>query len=107
MSQKTSKPCGWYNRLVAAACFQAWTRAVHQSRRVEVTQLKVRLQSLNGSIWNKNKDELVQEAIHQLGWTEEQARGETVGQLRLHLKELKDSVRSAQPELMPKGTARM
>ena len=42
------------------------------------------------SIWQMRKGELVELAISELGWTRRQAEAETVGQLRLALREMKD-----------------
>ena len=46
-------------------------------------------------------------AQHQLGWTEQQAKKETVAQLRLHLRELQGMIRNREPDLLPKNLGRL
>ena len=74
-------------------CCHHWVRAVNSKLRVDIVKLNARLASFTQSLWSKNKEELVQMAQHQLGWTEQQAKKETVAQLRLHLRELQDLIR--------------
>ena len=88
-------------------CFHNWVRAVNNKLRSEVVKLNVRLASFTQSLWSKKKEELVQMAQHQLGWTEQQAKKETVAQLRLHLRELQGMIRNREPDLLPKNLNRM
>ena len=79
------------------------------SLRMTNRELKVKAANKGAadSLWNKNKPELVEDAVHFLGWTREHAQGQTVGQLRLHLKEFRDEIKGAKPELLPKGLTNM
>lgn len=88
-------------------CFHHWVRAVNIKLRSDVVKLSVRLASFTQSLWSKNKEELVQLAQHQLGWTEQQARKETVAQLRLHLREFQNLIRHREPDLLPRNLGKM
>ena len=107
MNQSTWRTSALYKRRFLAGCFRAWASAVTAKTRADNVQLRVRLAGLTTNVWTKNKAELVQEAVHHLGWTQEQAEKETVGQLRLHLKELKEQIVGAEPALLPKGMDKM
>ena len=64
------------------------------------------------SIWQMRKAELVELAVLELGWPRRQAEAETVGQLRLALREMRDEQKAttalASPQsALPKGLNRM
>ena len=107
MNRRTWKPYAMHQRRFLEVCFHNWVRAVNSKLRSEVVKLNVRLAPFTQSLWSKNKEELVQMAQHQLGWTEQQAKKETVAQLRLHLRELQGLIRNKEPDLLPKNLNRM
>ena len=69
--------------------------------------LRVRTAGSSKFLWRKPKAELIEDAIHFLGWTREAAEDMTVGQLRLYLKEVHDELKAMEPQLLPKGLAKM
>ena len=81
--------------------------AVRGYLEAEVIRLTKRLgRKESESIWDMRKPALVEQVIKRLGWSREQAESETVGQLRLHLKEL-NQTEKAEKAVLPKGLARM
>ena len=90
----------WAAWLLAHAC------AMRGYLEAEVTRLVHRLGKKKESIWEMRKPALVEQAMRRLGWTRDQAEAETVGQLRLYLKELNEAEK-VENVLLPKGLARM
>jgi len=74
--------------------------------KAEVERLKkLVLKGEEVSIWKMRKQELVETAVRLLGWSRSYAEKETVGQLRLYLKEENDRQKTA--GLIPKGLTKM
>ena len=94
-------------------CFQEWVKYhainVRGHLEAEILTLRNQLSSYgsNGkiSIWKMRKAELVEYGVTILGWDRQTAETETVGQLRLYLKEAGEVAKPDQ--VLPKGLNRL
>ena len=93
-------------RKVFAAWLIAHVSAVRGYLEAEVQRLQSKLVKKTSSIWEMRKPALVEAAIKNLGWSRDKAESETVGQLRLYLKEAKTAKEPIKNHL-PTGLQRM
>jgi len=93
-------------RKVFAAWLIAHVSAVRGYLEAEVQRLQSKLVKKTSSIWEMRKPALVEAAIKNLGWSRDKAESETVGQLRLYLKEAK-TAKKAITNHLPTGLQRM
>jgi len=107
MIRTTFGGAAWHRRRSLALYFAGWLRAVLLSLRMAIQALKLKAAGEAAGLWQKTKEELVQGAVRFLGWTREDAQAQTVGQLRLYLKELQNELTATRPEFLPKGMAKM
>jgi len=88
--------------------FHMWQTVVMQALLVKLKTVKDRLESVTSGIWSKNKSELIEIAMVEAGLTREAAARRTVPELRLEIKEVRDSIKAAQSEaLMPKNLTKL
>ena len=90
----------WYQEMVIG-CLEQQVQSVPETGEYRPT-----------SIWQMRKAELVEPAVMELGWPRRQAEAETVGQLRLALRERKAEQKAARvltspQSVLPKGLNRM
>ena len=91
--------------------WEAWllvhAGAMRDALEAEVDRLTRRLakRKEHGSIWAMPKPALVDLVVKHLGWPRDKAADETVGQLRLHLKEFNQMVKAGKA-LLPKRLTR-
>ena len=85
-------------------------KVAYLAARLEALQKKPGLRA--DSIWHMGKERLVEVAVNQMGWDPPTARRETVGQLRLCIREFREAQREAAEEAhpharLPPGLARL
>ena len=97
----------WRSRAVRIEClmrvvFRSWSLAVHilVRERLEALCEELKSQTGNGPVTlaTTRKHQLVEAAVTQLLWSRDRAERETVGQLRLALRELRQEEEELQPE---------
>ena len=111
-SARSVMPRTWFETTVAMAIFGAWATQAWRTRTTYLAEVaekcKAKLGKLAESIWTMKKAELVDQVVERCGLTRSAAEAETVGQLRLMLKEARDGKREASGEAaLPKLFARM
>jgi len=92
-------------RSTVATAFQAWVCAWAASLRVKNQRLEDRGARAELSLWNKNKSELIELAVRELGMSRDALTKMPLGQIRLELKEARE-ICAAEP-LLPKNMSRM